>query len=60
MGDFAFIGRHIAFLVKGAAMDVGIEVAIGAFGRAERPMHIDAEQVIAGLRHSLLPIMAAT
>src|SRR5690606_9528781 len=42
--------RHLAFesgsetlLIHGLMADMAVEVAIGAFGRAEGPMHIDAE-----------------
>ena len=45
-----------SLLVDGLGPDVAVEVAIGAFGLAERPMHIDREAGMSGLidlaRHS--------
>ena len=44
-------GRREALLVDRLVADMAVEVAIGAFGRAERPVHIDAEAG-AGLAHA--------
>src|SRR5690606_8112112 len=41
--NFPHIGLNEAVFVEGAAMNVGIKVAIGAFGRAEGPVDIDPE-----------------
>ncbi len=49
--DLAREGCGIALLVDRLMADMGVEVAIGAFGRAERPMDIDAEAGIGGVRH---------
>ena len=43
MRDFGAKRLDIAILVHGRAPDVAVEVAIWAFGQAERPMHVDAE-----------------
>ena len=53
-------GRHLprrALLLRGAPArvvdalaDMRVEVAIGALGRAERPMHIDAKARLARVR----------
>ena len=45
------IGGEEARLVDAAVADVAVEVAIRAFGPAERPMHIDAEGIL-HFRHS--------
>src|SRR5690606_26627132 len=50
--DFLHIGGNEALLVEFAVMDVGIEVAIGAFGRAERPMDIDTKMRVGAQRTS--------
>ncbi len=36
-------GGYETWLVHALVADMAVEVAIGAFGRAERPVHIDAE-----------------
>ena len=41
-------GREKARLVDGRVADVAVEVAIGAFRGAERPVHVDAEARVAG------------
>jgi hypothetical protein len=43
MRDLAPEGRDEALLVHGLMPDMGVEVAIGAFGGAEGPVHVDAE-----------------
>ena len=57
MGDLAPEGRDIAGLVRRLVPDMAVEVAIGAFGQAERPVHIDGEAGIRGrmCRHALPP-----
>ena len=45
-------GRDKAVLIDRLVPDVGIEVAIGALGRAEGPVHIDAEAAVRGGGHS--------
>src|SRR6185437_12144428 len=45
------IGGEEARLVDAAVPDMAVEVAIRAFGAAERPMHIDAKWVL-HIRHS--------
>ncbi len=41
--DLAGEGAREAFLVDRFMPDMAVEIAIGAFGQAERPVHIDAE-----------------
>ena len=43
MGDFGLERREIALLVDSPAADMAVEVAIGTFRQAERPMDIDPE-----------------
>ncbi len=43
MGDFRAKGFDEAILVDIATAHVAVEIAVGAFRQAERPMHIDAE-----------------
>jgi hypothetical protein len=49
-------GEGEALLVYRLMADMAVEVAIRAFGRAERPMHVDAEARLAtrqdALRHA--------
>tara|TARA_B100000378_G_scaffold71543_1_gene54841 strand:- start:289 stop:450 length:162 start_codon:yes stop_codon:yes gene_type:complete len=47
MGDFTQETGDEAFLVDRLVADMAVEVAIGAFGRAERPVQIDAETRLA-------------
>ena len=47
MVDLAGEGGHEAWLVDRLVADMAVEVAIGAFGRAERPVQIDAETRLA-------------
>ena len=43
MGDFRAKGFDEAILVDIATAHVAVEIAVGAFRQAERPVHIDAE-----------------
>ena len=45
MGEFALIGLHEDLLVNRLVADMAVEIAIGALGRAERPVDIHAERV---------------
>jgi hypothetical protein len=49
VSKFLDIGGEELRLVDAAMPDVAVEVAIGAFGAAERPMHINAKWF--GLTH---------
>src|SRR5690606_6180464 len=46
VGELAGIGLDISRLVELAAMDMRIEVAIGALGGAKGPVHVNAEQAV--------------
>ena len=46
MGKLALIGGNESLFVEGTTVDMGIEIAIRAFGGAERPMYIDAEKAV--------------
>ncbi|MNL37831.1 hypothetical protein D3C87_1600040 [compost metagenome] len=48
MGDLAAEGCDVAALVRRLQPDMRVEVAIGAFGQAEGPVHIDGEARIRG------------
>jgi hypothetical protein len=47
VGDLAPKGREKPLLIHRLVADMAVEVAIGAFGSAERPMDIDAKAHIA-------------
>jgi hypothetical protein len=42
-------GGSEALLVHGLMADMAVEVAIGALGSTERPMHVDPETGLAGV-----------
>src|SRR5690606_11222716 len=49
MRQLAPVGGDEAGLVEGTAVDMRIEIAIGAFGGAEGPVDIDAEETVAAV-----------
>jgi hypothetical protein len=50
-------GKELA-LVDAAMADIGVEITIGAFGEAERPMHINPERLLPLTQGS--PLVCAT
>src|SRR5690606_23546787 len=51
MRNFTLVAFNERVFVKSAAMDMRIEITIGALGRAEGPMHVDPEEIV-GISHA--------